>query len=215
MEKRDFKIPLKKCPLGCEEDVKFGSLEFCSKFEKREIPERKKIVQAKFICKKCLKPKKVHERNNGICKAPVCRTCGAGHHLMLCESVQEKKQLLKTGEKDDEDELHKNAEDSYLKEQAGGLDPSTKGQVQPGSSELEQDQETAVESSEEILEIENDDDEEALRKLEAANALLKSQKARVDAERVEREKREKKERIRLLKAENKKISIIQSLARIA
>ena len=54
---KNFKIPLKKCPLGCEEDIKFGSLEFCTKFEQREKPERKKIVQAKFICKKCLKPR--------------------------------------------------------------------------------------------------------------------------------------------------------------
>ena len=135
MEKRDFKIPLKKCPLGCEEDVKFGSLEFCSKFEKREIPERKKIVQAKFICKKCLKPKKVHERNNGICKAPVCRTCGAGHHLMLCESVQEKKQLLKTGEKDDEDDDSEESEEDndedhirYLHEAYGQNDDTKEGE---------------------------------------------------------------------------------------
>ena len=128
-EKRDYKIPLKKCPLGCEEDVKFGSLEFCSKFEQREIPERKKVVQAKFICKKCLKPKKVHERNGGICKAPVCRTCGAGHHLMLCEAVQEKKQMLKTGEEDDEDDDSEESEDDndedhirYLQEAYGRND---------------------------------------------------------------------------------------------
>ena len=104
-------------------------MEFCSKFEQREIPERKKIVQAKFICKKCLKPKKVHERNGGICKAPVCRTCGAGHHIMLCESVQEKKQMLKTSKKDDEDDDSEESEDNndedhirYLQEAYGQND---------------------------------------------------------------------------------------------
>lgn len=76
-----------------------------------------------------MKPKKVHERNGGICKAPVCRTCGAGHHLMLCEAVQEKKQMLKTGEEDDEDDDSEESEDDndedhirYLQEAYGRND---------------------------------------------------------------------------------------------
>ena len=67
-------------------------------------------------------------------------------------------------ETDEEDELHKKADDSYLKEEAESLPSNIKGQVQPGSSELEQDQQTEVEPSEEILEIETDEEEEALRK---------------------------------------------------
>ena len=157
---KNFKIPLKKCPLGCEEDIKFGSLEFCTKFEQREKPERKKIVQAKFICKKCLKPKRVHERNNGICKAPACRTCGAGHHIMLCEAVQDKKQMLKTGEKDDEDE---NSEDSeseddedhirYLQEAYGQNDSNNENQQEGQEKSSDEETDSAALLSEEDLSI--------------------------------------------------------------
>ena len=157
MEKsnKDFKIPLKKCPIGCEENVKYGSLEFCSKFEKREVPERKKIVEAKYICKKCLKPKRVHEKNNGICKAPVCRTCGAGHHQMLCEAVQEKKQMLKTGEKDDEDDNSEESDEDddedhirYLQEAYGNDNDD---------NENEQEQEKANDEEEDSITLPTED----------------------------------------------------------
>ena len=113
-------------------------------------------------------------------------------------------------EKDEtSDELHKD-DLSYLKEvsEGDGLDSSSKQQIQPGSSDHEQHQKTGAESPKEIVEIETDeDDEKVLRELESANALLKSQKAKVEAERIEKEKREKKEKIKLLKAENEKLSL--------
>ena len=113
-------------------------------------------------------------------------------------------------EKDEDEEnedLLKKVYDSYLQSHGDGL-ASDKQQQQASGSGQDQHQQVGTESSEEVLEIETDDDEEkALRDLEATNAMLKSQKAKVEAERVEKEKREKKKRIELLKAENEKLSL--------
>jgi hypothetical protein len=50
--------PLRKCPLGCKEDIPFGSVEFCQAFIQKNVSERRRIVQNKFLCRKCLKEEK-------------------------------------------------------------------------------------------------------------------------------------------------------------
>jgi hypothetical protein len=52
------KPPLRKCPLGCKEEIPFGSVEFCQAFIQRNVSERRRIVQNKFLCRKCLKEEK-------------------------------------------------------------------------------------------------------------------------------------------------------------
>ena len=42
--------PKRKCPIGCAGPVAYGSAEFCTGFDKKEILDRKKLVKAKYMC---------------------------------------------------------------------------------------------------------------------------------------------------------------------
>ena len=62
MSTKSRKALLKReCPLDCVDAVAYGSLEFCTKFIKKDLVEKKKIVKDKLICIQCLKLKSVHE----------------------------------------------------------------------------------------------------------------------------------------------------------
>ena len=115
------------------------------------------------------------------------------------------------GDKDEiSDDLLKTGDDSYLQtpeqSEGDGL-ASNKAQQQSGSTGLGLHQQAGTDTSEEVVEIDTDEDEKALRELEATNVLLKTQKAKVEAERIAQEKRDKKMKIQLLKAENEKLSV--------
>ena len=79
------------------------------------------MVRNKFLCIQCLKEKKIHEKGNRECQAPPCKICGAKHHYLMCEEVEDKKQLLKTkedGDSDDEDEDdidYKDLDDQHIR----------------------------------------------------------------------------------------------------
>ena len=62
MSTKSRKALLKRnCSLDCVDAVAYGSLEFCTKFIKKDLVEKKKIVKDKLICIQCLKLKSVHE----------------------------------------------------------------------------------------------------------------------------------------------------------
>ena len=92
-------------------------------------------------------------------------------------------EVSESDEEVSEDKLA-NSGDSYLQSQADGpgLDLGQQQQKLETSSGKDQHQQVGTETSEDVIEIRDDvedEDERALRDLEAANALLKIQKAKI------------------------------------
>ena len=82
------------------------------------------------------------------------------------------------------DDLLKKVDASYLQVESDGDGLASREQHGgAGGSEQDPNKQVEPESSEEILEVETDDeDEKALRDLEATNVLLRTQKAKIEAE---------------------------------
>ena len=104
------KPPRKTCPLGCQHLIEYGSVEFCTGFQNKQVPERKKLVKAKHLCIQCLKLKTTHEGRK--CRAPPCKKCKSMHHWMICDSANDQIQIFKTkGGNSDEDGDNEDEED--------------------------------------------------------------------------------------------------------
>ena len=88
-------LPKGKCPIGCDEPVAYGSAEFCTGLVKKEIPDRKKLVKARFLCAQCPKLKSVHEGRK--CRTPLWKKWKAAHHVLLCDASE------RNGYEDDEE----------------------------------------------------------------------------------------------------------------
>ena len=112
---------MKNCPLGCQHQIEYESVEFCTGFQNKQVPERKKLVKAKHLCIQCLKLKTTHEGRK--CRAPPCKKCKSRHHWMICDSANDQIQIFKTkGGNSDEDDDNEDEKDDDEDTEEGDLD---------------------------------------------------------------------------------------------
>ena len=95
------KYPVRKCFVCC--------------FSEKRSRRQEESGPKKILCIQCLKEKKIHEKGNRECRGPPCKTCEAKHHHLLCEEVEEKKQLLKTQDDGDSDNQEKDLDNQHIR----------------------------------------------------------------------------------------------------